>query len=228
MKKISQVYETIRELICLVFYASDNLTSSYAFLGEYEFNEKKYKLYLLGPSIFIKCGNDSLFIKIEDYSYSEYINGPIYNDVILHINNYKNIDIDDIPFLNLEYISKNNIINESKIILHNYLYSSDLYHNDNPFQQNGLNEKRYTFCESETFDAFLKEKNFLPKMEGKFSPEIILTLIEQVYPNFEQIYLDNKINGIIDSLSLEELSLLKQKMQEIEQGQLVKKLEPQK
>lgn len=102
MRKNNQVYEAIRELICLVCYASNNLECGSGSLGVYEFNGKVYELYLYNgfhPSIFIKCENDTLFLMIENHSYIEYFNGPIKNDVILHVNNYKNIDIMTLGFL---------------------------------------------------------------------------------------------------------------------------------
>lgn len=46
-------------------------------------------------------------------------------------------------------------------------------------------------------------------MEGVFSPEIILNIINQVYIN-------NKIEGIIRSLFQEELVILKEKLEEQE------------
>lgn len=223
MKKNNQIYEAIRELICLGFYASNNLNKVSELLGEYEFNEKTYKVYLCWKGIFIKCGNDSLLLKVEDNSYTEYTNGPMCNDVLLYVNTYKNVNITDVSVCDLKDIDEENIVEESKIKL-SYLYSDFMIDNPNRTCQDEFEDKRYTIYEPERFDGYLQKKNYLPKLEGLFSPEIILTLIEQVYPNFEQIYLDNKINGIIDSLSQEELLLLKQRIQEREQQQLVRKL----
>lgn len=229
MKKNEQVYKTIKELILLGFYARNNLNSYSVFLGEYQYEDKKYEIYsygIQGISIFIKCEDESIHIMVEDDEYIPYINGPTYNDVYLHINNYRNIDVDDIP-CDLKDIKKENIIYSSKIEL-DYYYSNFMYSNPNKVEQCGFEKQRYTIERERDFDETLKRKKCLQIFKDAFSPEIILTLIEQVYPNFEQIYINNKINGIIDSLSLEELSLLKQKIQEREQGQLVKKLEPQK
>ena len=204
-------------------------SNSYSvFLGEYQCGDKKYEIHsygIQGISIFIKCEDESLLVMVEDDEYIPYINGPILNDVYLHINKYKNLDIDELPY-DLKDIKKENIIYKSKLGL-DYCYSSHMYHNPNKVEQCGFEKQRYTI-KSEEFDEKLKRKKCLQIFKDAFSPEIILNLIEQVYPNFEQIYLDNKINKIIDSLSLEELSLLKQKIQEREQGQLVKKLELQK
>lgn len=57
-------------------------------------------------------------------------------------------------------------------------------------------------------------KNFLPKIDAVFSPEIILNLVQMVYVNFKDIYINSKIDGIIRSLSQEELVILKEKLQE--------------
>ena len=229
MKNDNKVYEAIEELILLGSYARNNLNSYSVFLGEYQYEDKKYEIHsygIQGISIFIKCEDESIHIMVEDDEYIPYINGPTYNDVYLHINNYRNIDVDDIP-CDLKDIKKENIIYKSKIEL-DYYYSSFMYHNPNRVDQCGIEKQRYKIIREDGFEEKLKRKKCLQIFKGVFSPEIILNLIEQVYPNFEQIYINNKINGIIDSLSLEELSLLKQKIQEREQGQLVKKLEPQK
>ena len=225
MSKNNKVYEAIRELILLGFYARNNLNSYSVFLGEYQYEDKKYEIYsygIQGISIFIKCEDESIHIMVEDNEYIPYINGPTYNDVYLHINSYRNIDIDDIP-CDLKNIKKENIIYKSKTKL-DYYCCSFMYHNPNKVDQCGIEKQRYKIIREDGFEEKLKRIKCLQIFKDAFSPEIILTLIEQVYPNFEQIYLDNKINGIIDSLSQEELLLLKQKIQEREQGQLVKKL----
>ena len=224
MTKNNQKYEAISQLILLGFYARNNLNSYSVFLGEYQYGDKKYEIYsygIQGISIFIKCEDESLLVMVEDDEYISYINGPILNDVYLHINNYRNIDVDTLP-QDLEDIQKENIIYKSKIEL-DYCYSSHMYHNPNKVDQCGFEKQRYTIIREDDFEEKLKRKKCLQIFKDEFSPEIILNLIEQIYPNFEQIYINNKIDGIINSLSEEELIILKEKLTKKE-SQLTKKL----
>lgn len=228
MENNNRVYEAIEELILLGSYARNNLNSYSVFLGEYQYEDKKYEIYsygIQGISIFIKCEDESIHIMVEDDEYIPYINGPTYNDVYLHINNYRNIDVDDIP-CDLKDIKKENIIYSSKIKL-DYYYSSFMYHNPNRVDQCGIEKQRYKIIREDGFEEKLKRKKCLQIFKGVFSPEIILNLIEQVYPNFEQIYINNKIDRLINSLSQEELVVLKERLLE-QELQLVKKLIPTK
>lgn len=229
MKKTNHDYEAIRELICLGFYANKNLNSCESFLGRYKVDEKEYDVYFAGygdASIFMKCGKESIFLMVEDKQYTEYLNGPLLTDVILRVNRYKNLDINHFDAYDIEKISTSNIVNESKILLYNYLYSSSLCYNPNEISQPRyeLEEKRYLFCEPKSFDELLTKKNFLSKMDGVFEPKIIINIISQIYSNFKPIYINNKINGIIETLNQEELILLKDKLQEHFGHDLTKKL----
>ena len=228
MEKYSQIYKAIRESICLACYIEKNLKyqSDSDFLGTYEFNKKKYELYELffksyGPSVFIKCGNDGILLTVENQRYILYTNGPVEKEAILHVNCYKNID----NVNNLENIGKENIIYELQTKLYSSYYSciDDMCVNENEYSSD-YEQKRYEFKRPEIFDTLLEEKKFLPAMEGNFTPEAILDIIEQVYSNFQQIYINHKIDGIITSLSFEELLILKEKLKEND----VKKLQKSK
>lgn len=219
MEKNSQVYEAIRELILLGFFTRNNFHIHQIFLGEYQYNDKKYEIHSswgeCQTSIFIKCDNDSIHLILEDDECSRRFDGPVSNDVYLHINNYRNIDFSNVVYLSsLEKINKENIIFESKIKV-NYGLSYYMYTNPNGLGIGpcGFDGKRFIFTHSESFDKKLKNEKGIEIFNGVFSPEIILNLIEQVYPNFKQIDIDNKIDGIIKSLSQEELLVLKEKLQ---------------
>lgn len=212
MSKIKN-YDAIKELICLGFYARNNLEYPGAFLGKYKIGEKEYNVYLppyRESSIIIKCENESFFLMVEDKQYREYFNGPLMNDVILHVNRYKNIDINEFSLYQIKNVPITNIINQSEILL-NCPHSDSLYYNPNEFSLDEFEEEIYIFNEAERFDEFLQKKKFTTKMDGVFEPQIIIDIINQIYSNFEHIYYDNKINGIIDSLSQEELLLLREK-----------------
>ena len=63
MNKTNQDCEVVRELICLAFYAKNNLNSNNNFLGKYKFGEKEYEVFSSikgSSSIFIKCENQSI------------------------------------------------------------------------------------------------------------------------------------------------------------------------
>ena len=233
MEKNDQVYETIRELILLGFFIRKNFDIYQINLGEYQYGDKKYQIHSSWgeneTSIFIKCGNESIHLIIEDDEKSRRFGGPITNDVYFHLNKYKDIDDKDIvyyyPLYGLDRINIEKVIYESKIKLD---YSRSLYMYDNP---NGLGPhgwknlkgKKFIFNRPESFDKKIKNEKCIELFKDEFSPEIILNIIEQIYPNFEQININNKIDRIIDSLSQEELLFLKERLQEREQ-QLVRKL----
>ena len=224
MRNNSQVYEAIRELLLLGFFTRNNFHIHQIFLGEYQYNGKKYEINSSWgenqTSIFIKSGNDSIHLIMEDDESSRRYDGPVSNDVYLHINNYKNIGFSNVVYLSsLEKIKKENIIYESKIKIH-YGRSYCFYINPNGLGLGpcGLDGKRFKFAHSEFFDKKLENEKGIEIFNGVFSPEIILNLIEQVYPNFKQIYIDNKIDGIIKSLSQEELLVLKEKLQGYEKS----------
>lgn len=210
MKKNNQIYETIRELILLGFYVKKNYQVNQISLGEYQYENKKYEIYSswskFETSIFIKCDNNGLHLIIEDDENSRRFGGAISNDVYLRINKYKNIDFYNVvyPYF-LREINRGNVIYESKIELD---YSQG---------------KKFIFNGSESFDKELKNEKCIELLKDEFSPKIILNIIEQIYPNLEQININNKIDGIIKSLSEEELLTLKERLLEQEQ-QSVKKL----
>ena len=159
MENNNRVYEAIEELILLGSYARNNLNSYSVFLGEYQYEDKKYEIHsygIQGRSIFIKCEDESIHIMTEDYEYIPYINGPTYNDVYLHINNYRNIDVDDIP-CDLKDIKKENIIYNSKIKL-DYYKCSFMYHNPNRVDQCGIEKQRYKIIREDGFEEKLKRK----------------------------------------------------------------------
>ena len=223
MSKNNKVYEAIRELICLGFYTKKNLNNCDVFLGEYQYEDRKYEIHSIAINsiaILVKCENESLLLMVEDYERKSSISIVPIRQVYLHINNYRNIVLDDITH-DLDEINEENIIYNSKIPL-GYRHSSSMIYNPIENGKFGFDEKKYTIYHSDFFDqVYLKKQKCLKVFNGIFSPEVISNLISQVYPN---LYFNSKINGIIDSLSREELLLLKQRVQEKEQGQLVKKL----
>ena len=224
MKNNNQVYEAIRELILLTFFTKDNFEIRQINLGKYQYKDKKYQIhssqYDDEKSIFIKCGNNSIHLIIEDDEDSRTYGGPVSNDVYLHINSYKNIDFHDVIGLYwLKKINKENIIYKSKIKL-DYSLSFYMYTNPNGVVPCGFKGKRFIFNRSESFDKKLKNEELF---KDEFSPEIILNLIEQIYPNFEQIYINNKIDQIINCLSQKELLTLKERLLTKEESQLIKK-----
>ena len=224
MKKTNQDCEVVRELICLAFYAKNNLNSNNNFLGKYKFGEKEYEVFSSingSSSIFIKCENQSIFIMIEDIHYSESYNTPLKTAVMLHINRYKNININEISIFDIETIPVEKIISKTKILL-NYLYSNCLYYNPNKFCEGELEEKKYIFYEPEKFDKSLTRKKISPKMDDVFEPKIIIDIINQIYFNFKQIYINDKINKIIKSLNQEELNALRNRLQEQRETRLTK------
>lgn len=234
MEKNNQIYETIRELILLGFYAKKNYQGNQMSLGKYQYENKKYEIYSSWvsesqTSIFIKCENKIIHLTIEDDLSSRRFGGWVSNDVYFHLNKYKDTDINNIvyyyPLYGLDKINKENVIYKSKIII-DYSRSDCIYTNPNGFGTCGFEEKKYIFNKPESFD---KRIECIEKIQNvfidEFSPEIILNLIEQIYPNFEQININNKIDRIINSLSEEELLTLKERLLEQEQ-QLVKKLIP--
>lgn len=222
MEKKKQICEAIRELILLGFFTRNNFAIHQIFLGEYQYNGKKYEMHSSWSegqtSIFIKCEDNSIHLIVEDDERSRRFNGPVTNDVYLHINNYRNIDFWDVVYLSdLEKINKENIIYESKFKVY-YGLSYYMYINPNGLGIGpcGFKGKRFIFTHSESFDKKIENEKGIEIFNGLFSSEIILNLIEQVYPNFEYIYTSNKIDGIIRSLSQEELLILKEKLQEYE------------
>ena len=232
MKKDNKVYEAIRELILLGFFTKDNFDIPRIFLGEYQYEGKFYQFYTArgaeDESIFIKCGDESLHLMIEDDVDSRRYGGPTTNDVYLHINKYKNIDFSDVFGLYLlKKINKENIIYKSKIKL-DYTLSFYMYTDPNGFGPCGFKGKRFIFNNPEYFDKKLNNQKCIELFKDEFSPNIILNLINQIYPNFEQIYINNKIDGIINSLSQEELLVLKERLLTKQELQLVKKLTPTK
>ena len=222
MSKNNKVYEAIRELICLGFYTKNNLNNCDVFLGEYQYEDRKYEIHSLAINsiaILVKCENESLLLMVEDYERKSSISIVPIRQVYLHINHYRDLEHDNITNDLNEYEA--NIIDKSKIPL-DYRHSSSMIYNPIENEKFGFDEKKYTIYHSDFFDqVYLKKQKCLKVFNGIFSPEVILNLISQVYPN---LYFNSKINGIIDSLSREELLLLKQRLQEKEQGQLVKKL----
>lgn len=216
MEDNTKVYDAIRELILLSFFTRNNFHIRQINLGEYQYNNKKYEIHSSwcegSTSIFIKCDNDSIHLIIEDDEQSRRFGGPTSNDVYLHINSYKNVD-----FCDINKVNKENINYESKIKVY-YGLSYYMYINPNGFGIGpcGFDGKRFIFTHSETFDKKLENEKGIELFKGVFNPKIILKLIELVYPNFEQIYINNKIDGIIKSLSKEELLVLKEKLQECE------------
>lgn len=228
MKNNNQVYEAIRELILLTFFTKDNFEIRQINLGEYQYKDKKYQIhssqYDDEKSIFIKCGNNSIHLIIEDDEDSRTYGGPVSNDVYLHINSYKNIDFRDVIGLYwLKKINKDNIIYKSKIKL-DYSLSFYMYTNPNGVVPCGFQGKRFIFNRSESFDKKLKNEKCIELFKDEFSPEIILNLINQIYPNFEQIHINNKIDQIINCLSQKELLTLKERLLTKEESQLIKNL----
>lgn len=228
MKNNNKVYEAIRELILLAFFTNDNFDIPRVSLGEYKYEDKKYQIYTArgaeDKSIFIKCGNESIYLTIEDDVDSRRYGGPTTNDVYLHINKYKNIDFEDVSCsYKKEKLNKENIILESKIKL-DYSLSLYMYTNPNGYGVHKFKGKRFIFNNQELFDKKLNNQKCIELFKDEFSPEIILNLIDQVYPNFEQININNKIDGILNSLSQEELLTLKERLLTKEESQLVKKL----
>ena len=228
MENDNKVYEAIRELILLGFFTKNNFEISQINLGEYQYKGKLYQIhssqYDDEKSIFIKCGNNSIHLIIEDDENSRTYGGPVSNDVYLHINSYKNIDFRDVIGLYwVKKINKENIIYKSKIKL-DYSLSFYMYTNPNGLGPCGFKGKRFIFNRSESFDKKLKNEKCIELFKDEFRPEIILNLIEQVYSNFEQIHINNKIERIINSLSQEELLALKERLLTKEESQLVKKL----
>ena len=221
MKTSNKVCEAIRELICLGFFTRNNFNihTNKIFLGEYQYNDKKYEIYSSWASesqvsIFIKCENESIHLIIEDDERSRRFNGPVSNDVYLHVNNYRNIGFNDVVYLYLlEKVNKENIIYESKIQL-DYSRSCYIFTDPNGLGLGscGFKGKKFIFNRPEYFDEKLKNKKCIEMFKDVFSPEIILNLINQIYPNFEQIYINDKIDGIINSLTEEELLILREKL----------------
>lgn len=213
MENNTKVYDAVRELILLGFFTRNNFQIHRINLGEYQYNNKKYEIHSSWgesrTSIFIKCDNDTIHLIIEDDKQSRRFGGPTSNDVYLHINSYKNVD-----FCDIDRVNKENINYESKIKVY-YGLSYYMYKNPNGFGIGpcGFDGKRFIFTHSESFDKKLENEKGIELFKGVFDPEIILNLIEQVYPNFKQIDIDNKIDGIIKSLSQEELLVLKEKLQ---------------
>lgn len=213
----NQEYEMIRELILLGFFTKHSFfDKGRLFLGEYQCNDKKYKIHWSfideqEISIFIKCENESIQLILEEVK--NYITEN--KDVYLHINKYKNVDFGDVLSLYwLKYINKKNIISTTKI---NVGYSRIDYMYENPNKVGeGYQEKRYIFRYPEHFDEKLKNKKCIEAFKDVFSAEIILNIINQVYPNFKQIDINNKIDKVINSLSPDELIVLKERLQQIE------------
>lgn len=229
MEKNNQVYLAIRDLILLAFFTRNNFDIHQIFLGEYQYEDKKYKIHLSWgsgqTSIFIKCENGSIHLIVEDDELSRCFAGPVTNDVYLHINKYRNIDFRDVVYLYfLENLNKENIDFESKIKI-DYSRSDCIYTNPNGLGIGpcGFDGKKFIFNYPEHFDKKLKNEKCIQVFEGVFSPEIILNLIEQIYPNFEQISINNKIDRIIKSLSQEELLVLKERLQSQDIKELVRK-----
>ena len=222
MSKNNKIYEAIRELICLGFDTKKNLNNSDIFLGEYEYEDRKYEIHSLAINsiaILIKCENECLLLMVEDYERKSSISITPIRQVYLRINSYKNLEYDNIIY-DLNDYKENYIIDKidkAKIPL-GYRHSSDMIYKPIVNENCVFDEKKYTIFHPDFFDQmYLKKLKCLKIFNGIFSPEVILNLISQIYFN-------GKINGIIDSLSLEELLLLKQRLQEKEQGQKVKTL----
>ena len=228
MEKDNKVYEAIRELILLGFFTNDNFDIPRIFLGEYQYEGKLYRIYTArgaeDKSIFIKCGDESLHLMIEDDVDSRRYGGPTTNDVYLYINKYKNIDFDDVACTyKKEKLNQKNIIFKSKIKL-DYSLSLYMYINPNGFGIHKFKGKRFIFNHPEYFDKKLNNQKCIEIFKDEFSPDIILNLINQIYPNFEQIHINNKIDRLINSLSQDELVVLKERLLIKEKSQLVKKL----
>lgn len=226
MDKNSCVCKTIGDLICLGFYIKNNLNRNWTFLGEYQYDNKKYEIYTYqfqGTGVYIKCDNEILFIGIIDDEYIPYINGPIRNNVYLHINKYKNMNVGEIPY-DLSEIDKDNIIFESNVELDYYYYSSSVYDNLNDCSTWGYEKKRYDINRKDYLDEKIKECNCLDLFNGIFSPEIILNFIEEVYSNIEDIDMNNQIDEIINSLDDKGLLLLKERINAlVDEKELVRK-----
>ena len=231
MDRNNLVYKAIRELILLGFFTKNNFENSQIYLGEYQYENNKYRLHLFSwgeqISIFIKCQNESIHLIIEDDDFSRRYAGPVTNDVYLHINKYRNVDFQDV-ILNSLYFFKNTnkekVVFESKILL-DYMRSDAMYKNPNGWGIGpcGFDGKRFIFNYPEYFDKKLENEECIKVFEGEFSPEIILNIIEQIYPRFKEIYIDNKIDGIIKALSQEELLTLKERLQSQDIKELVRR-----
>lgn len=235
MKNNNQVYEAIRELILLTFFTRNNFDIHQISLGEYQYKGKLYQIHSYWDSdhtsIFIKCRDESIHLIVEDNELSRRYVGPVTNDVYLHINKYKNIDFCDVVLNSLYFFkntNKENIDFESKIEIDYGRRSDCMYTNPNGWGIGpcGFKGKRFIFNRPETFDKKIKNEKCIELFKDEFSPEIILNLIEQIYPNFEQIHINNKIDRIINSLSQKELLTLKERLLTKEESQLVKKLTP--
>lgn len=223
MEKGSKVYEAIRELILLGFFTRSSFWgNNRMFLGEYQFDDKKYEIYWYFSneqemSIFIKCENNSIHLALEEAKSSGISYSSLLKDVYIHINKYLNVDFNDVMWLCLQkYINKENIIYSSKIQL-DYSRMDYMYR---------IYNKRYILCDPDMFDKKLENKKCIEVFEDEFSPEIMLNLIEQIHLNIEQIRINNKIDGIINSLSQEELLALKTRLLDNRENELEKKLSP--
>ena len=211
-------YEVIRELILLGFFTKHSFfDEGRVFLGEYQCNDKKYKIHWSfideqEISIFIRCENESIQLILEEVK--DWITET--KNVYLHINKYKNVDFDDVLSLYwLKYINKKNIISTTKINV-DYSRMDYMYDNPNGFGV-GYEGKKYIFRYPEHFDEKLKNKKCIEVFKDVFSAENILNIINQVYPNFKQIDINNKIDKVIKSLSQDELIALKERLQQIEE-----------
>lgn len=216
MKTNNEVKELIRELICLGFFSRCNFNHHKIFLGEYQHNDKIYEIHWSfideqEISIFIKCGDNSIQLIIEETR----SNRPAYTsepkDVYLHINKYKNVDFDDVSYLwYLKDVNRESIVYKSKIQL-DYQRMDYMVNNPNRI---GLEyeTERYRFVHPEILDKAWENKKYIEVFKNEFSPEIILNIINQIYPNVKQIDINNKIDRVINSLSQEELLILREKL----------------
>jgi len=231
MEENSKIYKAIRELICLAFYAKKNFQGNQMSLDEHQYKDKKYEIYSSWvsesqTSIFIKCGNEIIHLTIEDDLYSRCFGGWVSNDVYFHLNKYKDIDVKNVvysyPLYGLDKISKENVIYKSKIKI-DYSRSDCIYTNPNRLGTCGFKAEKFIFNRPDYFDKKLENGKYVEVFKDVFSPEIILNFIEQIYPNFEQININNKIDKIIKSLSQKELLTLKERLQEQDTKELVRR-----
>ena len=234
MDNSNQLYEVIRSLILLGFFAKKNFNGNQLLLGEYQYEDRKYEIYSSWvsesqTSIFVKCGDECIHLTIEDDLSSRRYGGSVSNDVYFHLNKYKDVDIKEIvyyyPLYGLDKINKENVIYRSRIMV-DYSRSDCIYTNPNNLGVCGFKGKeKFIFNRPNVFDKRIERLESMQSVfNDVFSPEIILNIIEQVYPNFEQIKVNDKINRIIKSLSQEELLTLREKLNGTEEQQIVKKL----
>ena len=91
MENSNQLYEVIRSLILLGFFAKKNFNGNQLLLGEYQYEDKKYEIYSSWvsesqTSIFVKCGDECIHLTIEDDLSSRRYGGWVSNDVYFHLN----------------------------------------------------------------------------------------------------------------------------------------------